>query len=470
MGCVSTLLLCAWVLGCADLPGPPSSDPRFPNDQIWTSEHFRYAARAGDTEVCAGVVDQLEAHLQAINSYLGLDWRAGVIDYYKFRDLEDFQANANCPSGSVGCATPSVDVRSTRVLHGHELIHVYMGPVGEPPLVFSEGIAEALSAEGRTFPAPMPSSGWTWRDSLAAPQYNKDDSLNQIIYDSGGWFVTYLLSNFGPAAFVAFYGAVSRNDTADEVARQFQGVYGLDLDDVWNDVQTTVPQFSGVPVWECASATPMVLGGDAAPVTGTCDGHGPFARLELASPTTFTWTDDSIPDFGIIGCDPDGGPFTQIEETSYSAGALALPAGKYCVTPNPPSGVNIPGPLATIRFREASGVLAPNCDSLAPVALVPTYDDTLTVVIANGAEPWFAMPQIPTGNSFRLRRLPDSYGQSYQSMIATVEACDTCQGPCQIIDSESQTQVSNGMVLRFTNLTALDGVTNTGIFYAWGSQ
>ena len=466
MGSVFVLLLCAWVLGCVDEPRPPDAD--FPKDQIWTSEHFRYAARAGDTEVCGGVVDQLEAHLQAINSYLGLDWKWGTITYYKFRDLEDFQSSGFCSSVSVGCVQQPF-VFTTEVLDGHELIHVYMGPVGRPPIMFEEGVAEALSPEGRSMPAPMPSSGWTWRDNLAAPQYNTDGSLNLVNYYYGGWFVTYLLRKYGPAAFVAFYGAVGRNDSADEVARQFRVVYGLDLDAVWSEAQTTVPLFPGVPVWECASATPMILGGDAAPVTGTCDGHGPFARLDLASPTTFTWTDDSIPNFGITSCSPDGGPYTWIFDTYYSVGAVALPAGGYCITPRPLSGVASPQPLATIRFRESSGVLAPNCDSLTPLALVPAGDDALTVVMPNSAEPWFAMPQIPSGDSFRLGRLPDTYGQSYNEMLATVEVCDTCQGPCRIIDSNSETQVSNGMILRFTNLSAVGGVTEISLYHTRGS-
>jgi hypothetical protein len=50
---------------------------------------------------------------------------------------------------------------------------------------------------------------------------------------------------------------------------------------------------------------------------------------------------------------------------------------------------------------------------------------------------------------------------------AMVEACDTCQGPCQVIDVLSEAQVSSGMVLRFTNLTGPDGATRTRLNYSW---
>ena len=47
---------------------------------------------------------------------------------------------------------------------------------------------------------------------------------------------------------------------------------------------------------------------------------------------------------------------------------------------------------------------------------------------------------------------------------ATVEACDTCQGPCRLIEIGTQLQVSNGTVLRFTNLTAPDGASVATLF------
>jgi hypothetical protein len=48
---------------------------------------------------------------------------------------------------------------------------------------------------------------------------------------------------------------------------------------------------------------------------------------------------------------------------------------------------------------------------------------------------------------------------------ATIEACDTCQGPCRVVDFASELQVANGTVLRFTNLTAPEGATAAWLGY-----
>jgi hypothetical protein len=87
----------------------------------------------------------------------------------------------------------------------------------------------------------------------------------------------------------------------------------------------------------------------------------------------------------------------------------------------------------------------------------------MILLFADSSVPWYAMPQIANGNSFRLQRIADYWYQ--QTMVAQVEACDTCQGPCQILDPASEAQLSNGMVLRFTNLTALEGATVVRMSY-----
>ena len=445
---VLALPLCALVLSCSE----PHLD--LPNDQIWTSPHFRYAARAGDPEVCTGVVDQLEAHLQTLTTYLGLPWTGGVIGYYKFRDLADFQSNSGCPASTGGCTTTVPDVRSPWTLHGHELVHIYMRPLGRPPALFEEGVAEALSPEGRAFETPPSES---WRDILATPA-PEDGSVASVDYWWGSWFVSYLLRQFGPAPFVAFYRAAASDHAASAIAEQFQNVYGLNLDDVWSQTQASTPRLPGVPVWECASAEPIVVGGAAASLTDRCDGHRHFAGLELTGPTTFTWSDTSTTGFDVSSCSVDSWLYTQLPGASYECGAVALPAGRYYVIPDDES-------QGTIGFLQASGVLASDCNSLSPLVL-RTSDglNSLNVLIANSAVPWFAMPQIPGSASFSITNR--SYPESGMT-AATVEACDTCQGPCRIIDLLSEAQMSSGMVLRFTNLTSTDGATRTRLDYSW---
>jgi hypothetical protein len=439
--CALILPLCALALSC--------DHPNLPNDQIWASPHFRYATRADDPGVCAGVMDRLEAHLQALGDYFGVAWAGGTIDYYKFRDRDDFRANSDCPQSASACATPVGDVRSTRPLDGHELVHIYTRPLGRPPLLLEEGIAEALSPEGRAFMAPEQS----WRDILAVGPDSPSANLN---YTAGAWFVSYLLQQFGPSAFLSFYRAAAPNHAEEAIAEQFRNVYSLDLDQLWSEAQSSAPTVSGVPVWECASAEPVQTGGAAASLAEGCDGTGAFAGLELSRPTTLTWSNDKLLRFSISSCSAAGGLYTPIPGPGEVPGAVALPAGKHYVATD-----LVPG---TIGFGEAPGALSPDCHSLTPVVLPSSETDRLIFSITNSDVPWFAMPRIAQGGSFRVRQVPYTLNPPL-TMAATIEVCDNCQGPCRVIDIGEQLQVSNGTILRFTNLVAPEGATAAWLAY-----
>jgi hypothetical protein len=431
-----TLLVGLAALGC----GGPNED--LPKDRVWTSPHFRYAARADDTSVCSPVVDQLEAHLQVLGDYLGLTWTGGQISYYKFRDYDDFRSDSGCLTSAGACARPA-EVLSPRVLDGHELVHIYTGPLGHPPALFEEGIAEALAPVGRRFMAPERS----WRDILAMPRL-PDGAWPDLDYSAGGWFVTHVLRRYGPAPFLAFYRAAAANPAAEDIAWQFREVYGAELDDVWREAQVSTPRLPGIPVWECTTAEPMGLGGDAIPVKQSCDGRGAYAGLELPTPTTVTWTDDSKLDFSVSECTGQGGLYTLLSNDSYVPGAMALAAGKYYVAP---------GLLrVTTKLREAEGMLGPDCAALTPLGVGPDSSDPLVFVIADSAVPWFATLEPTLGSTVRLALDPR---RPFGERTATVEACDTCQGPCRPIDATSDIEVSSRVVLRFSNLASFEGAT-----------
>jgi hypothetical protein len=440
------LLVGLSVLGC---DGGTHVD--LPKDQVWSSPHFRYAARAEDANVCGPVVDQLEAHLQALSSYLGLDWTGGVIDYYKFRDQDDLHASSGCPPAAHACALPA-DVRSTRALDGHELIHVYTAPLGRPPALFQEGLATALAPEGRAFMAPSQS----WREIIASPPL-PSGAWPDVDYTGGAWLITYLLRTFGPSPFLAFYRAMAPADSADEVAARFTDVYGLDLDGVWNQAQIAFPRLSGIPIWECASASPLTLGADL-PVGDTCDGHGAFAALESPTSTILGWSADSKLDFSISTCGADAPFFALFDDYWHQPGAVGLPAGRFYVA----SGQQH---VAT-KLGLASGVLGPECGSLAPLVLGPEGVSPMIVVTPSGTDPWYAMPQSPGSTVIHLSDYPANQ-RPFGEVAATAEACDTCAGPCHALDAGSDTELSTGMVLRFTNLTSFEGAAVARLLYTW---
>jgi hypothetical protein len=442
------------------VPSCKSADLDLPKDLVWASSHFRYAARASDPAVCPAIVDQLENHLATITNYLGLSWTGGVIGYYKFLDLADYHSNSGCPDGTDGFATDIPDVRSIWTMQPHELVHIYTQHLGHPPALFEEGIAEALSPEGRTFQAPSQS----WREILAIPP--KDGVQAPIQYSAGGWFVTYLLQKFGPEALMGFYGAAARNRGVSAVAESFQEVYGFSLDDIWSQAQTSAPVLAGVPVWECASGEPIALDGVDARIGGRCDGRQFYARLELSQATTLGWSNTNLRVFTISSCSGVDGLHTAIPATfGIETGAIALPGGAYYVASGSKTKTTTP---QTIAFLEAGNVLGPSCEALSRISLPFTEaTNDLIISIADTTVPWFAIPQIRPGQTVPMQRLSDD-PKNPTKMFATVELCETCLGPCLPLNSESY--VMPQMVLRFTNLVAPEGATVIRLGYTYQSK
>src|SRR4051812_17657372 len=125
--------------------------PGLPSDIEWRSEHFVYHARAEDPDVCPSLLDQMERHFEVIRAATGVPWPEGrMIHYYKFRDASDYQAAAGCPKNSGGCARDGT-AYAYEALHEHELIHPYFEPLGYPPRILSEGVADLLSCRPLDF-------------------------------------------------------------------------------------------------------------------------------------------------------------------------------------------------------------------------------------------------------------------------------------------------------------------------------
>jgi hypothetical protein len=416
-----------------------------PHGQVWTSAHFRYTARADDHSVCDGVVDRLEAHFAALHAYLGIDWPGGMIDYYKFRDQADLDAHSQCALLADACRIGS-GIQSPRVLHGHELIHVYTMRLGHPPPMFEEGLAEALSPEGRGFLEPNK----TWQEVLGAPP-RMDGVPASIAYWGGAWFVAYLLRHHDVKTFLAFYAAVPATAAEAEVAAAFQQAYGVALDDEWQRALTDDPDEKGVPIWECA-ADPMTLGGAAADLSDRCDGRGSFATFDLSAETSLAWYDDELSNgFNVASCAVDSVfHVLQIGWTgALETGALSLPTGRYYVAPMVGSG--------TIGLQASANAVAVSCADAAPL-LLPATARNLTLVIGDGPDARYVMPQHPDKTTFELARQWDDPIVA-NVMMATVEVCSDCSSSCVPFDNSVATNISNGQILRITGLNAPPGAT-----------
>lgn len=435
------ILRSAAVLGVV---GAGCGDPiDLPSGQLWTSAHFRYTARADDSGVCDGVVNQLEAHFAMLHVYLGIEWPGGLIDYYKYRDATDLHANSDCQQLAAACATGHA-VQSPLVLHQHELVHVYTRHLGRPPAMFEEGLAEALSPQGRPFVAPI----LTWQEVLGAPP-DAGGVPATIAYWAGGWFVSYLLRHHDVQTFMAFYRAVPGAAGEAEVAAAFLQLYGVALDDEWQRARAEDPEDKGVPIWECAGDL-LTLGGTAADLSDRCDGRGTFATFELGEETALVWYDAALASgFNVASCALDSVfHFAGIGWTgSFETGALSLPTGRYYVSPLTGTG--------TLGLRTAANAVARSCVDAVPLPLPPTAHN-LTLAIGNSPDARYVKLQHPNKPTFELaRQWDDPFVPDV--MAASVEVCDDCSGSCVPFDNSVATTMSDGQILRLTGLDAPQG-------------
>jgi hypothetical protein len=412
------------------------------------SEHFRYAAWSDDSTVCDGVAGMLETHFSLVHAYLDLD-RPLVdrpIRYLKLRDQADLDRNSGCPPSAVACAGDH-GIASARTLDGHELIHAYLRPLGRPPAMLEEGIAEALAPQGRMFVAPRED----WRQVLAAPAVEPGVPA-PIAYWAGGWFVAYLLRVHGPRPFLTFYAGVAPDAAPEEVALQFQAAYGVSLDDTWKQARASAPVSNGVPIWECAGA-PVSFDVPVRELREQCDGAGPYSTFELAAATSLRWSDARLPaGFNLSGCGMDGS--LHMQQLAWvgpgEIGALALPAGRYYLAPTVGAG--------SIGLRASTGVVGADCLLAAPFSLADEATH-LTFGLANSDDAFYAKVDHSSRSSFELTRLWDDPIVPNE-IVAVVEICADCATTaCQPFDGLTSAQVATGSIFRLTNLVAPQGAT-----------
>ncbi|HVZ72089.1 MAG TPA: hypothetical protein VHJ20_06910 [Polyangia bacterium] len=185
-----------------------------PDGQELTSAHFRYHARA-DVVLDPGIMDRLERHRTEIDDFYGIE--SGVIDYYLFRDHDDFMASSPCPSA--GACTLGRSVYAYIPFFEHELVHGLFADAGEPARVVSEGLAEHAACI-----APEIAFGVSpneWPAAVEGPDYGFGQEL-----------VSWMLATGGTARFVHFYGESLTTSDPAIFALQFERYWGRRLPDV----------------------------------------------------------------------------------------------------------------------------------------------------------------------------------------------------------------------------------------------
>ncbi len=122
------------------------------------SRYFEYHDREAQP-LCPELLPALDANAEAVGPIVGFQPGTGdAIHYYKFRDLNELQANGDCGPGAGGCAVNGEAVLTPIAMHLHELGHIYTqrGLTGPSSSLLEEGFAVALSCQPwLDVPAPL---------------------------------------------------------------------------------------------------------------------------------------------------------------------------------------------------------------------------------------------------------------------------------------------------------------------------
>ena len=420
-------------------------DRDLPNDQTWESAHYRYHIRKGDQSACEDVLVQLERKFEIMVGYLGLAWPEGKkVDYYKFRDQNDYWNNAPCPKTSASCTEDS-SVMSAYVLQEHELIHAYLAPFGFPPSFFIEGAAVALSCDS---PWDERSGKAGWQDVVTLTSHDIND-----VYKTGGWFVGHLLDHYGPAPFLVFYDRLKESASAEDIALTFQEIYGESLDAVWDAATAAGRRVGCVNLWAC-QGPPLVLDGSPQTLGQACDGSDSNRTFVLASDTDLMMSYSRTHTYVPIRCDSAtfigvSGHYTGVAQPATLA---HVTAGTYFVRAVMETSGTVP-----IRAL-SSGAFVRDCAQAQPVDLGTsefTKERGLDLTIPNDGQPWFVKLNVPIDWVFWFAGTASEH----------VMVCLDCGDPskCQPFRGDIPLDGEGNVILRLTSAPAVpDYMTDSG--------
>jgi hypothetical protein len=364
--------------------------PDLPSDQLLTSSHFRYHARA-DAVLDPTIVDRLEVHRSEFAQQLGAV--SDVVDYYLFRDDLDLAEHSICPE-TRDCSSGHA-VYTTDPFQEHELVHAFLGDLGDPPLAPREGVAQwSACLQPHT---AQPVSSADWRSSFAS---------DLTVYDFGERLVGWMMAHGGAPPFIDYYSKTATTTDADLFAQQIQTQWGQPIDAVVTEMGG--PEFSrsvcpcAAPMLRIDAADDFVASEEYRVLELTAESRVEFGSATgvVVVPGDCTGTDE----LGLRVVPPHGRPMVTVARVA---------AGRYAVRTLPHST----GRAVVSTRQEPFGMST--CEATTPSAITPSPHD-LTLWsdhrFANGLT-WFSVtldgPQLVS-----------------VSAAGTASVCDSCAAFC----------------------------------------
>ena len=196
-----------------------------PDDQLLTSPHFRYHARA-DTVLDPTIMDRLETHRSELDGYLGID--SGVVDYYRYSNVEDRFASTGCEAE----CTQWRSIYAVTPFQEHELVHALLADVNQTALVLEEGTAQYFTCLWPQMAPPTPPADWPGIGSSGIFSFDHPD----VIYPFGQRLVSWMSQTGGVSKMLDFYREALQTSDAAVFALQFERFWGRRLGDVAGDL------------------------------------------------------------------------------------------------------------------------------------------------------------------------------------------------------------------------------------------
>jgi hypothetical protein len=353
--------------------------PDLPSGRVWESEHFRYHTRSDDPAPCPAVTARLDRNFEVLRARLAFDWAAAAkVDYYKFRDAADRDQHGSCPD-HFNCAWAG-HVESVNLFDEHELVHAYLdGP--QPPLLFAEGLAQALSCrtERSDFPRVTLDDLLVWRPDKANPLARGD------FYDTAAWFVGYLWRKYGGERFMRLYGGLPRHAGHAQISQAFMDTLGETVDDAWAAAFFAVdPQIGCIPLWACEQPA-LPVDGSIVEWPATCTADDDARTFELSGPTSLKVAYQGLRAFP-GACEIGRAPLLFEGSDHPSLTLTQLPGGRYYLFKDGALSERI------ALSKLESPLSGPSCASQTPLDLDEIH-----------ARVWMALPEAELPVAVRLR-------------------------------------------------------------------
>lgn len=262
-----------------------------------------------DLASCADAPQRLLARLEAVEQALEIRGPERIVYVHL---SEPAQAETwPCPRPDISCAAGST-IYAGSFANTHEVVHAALSNVGRPNPLLVEGVASTFGFNG----VGVPSSPDPWRELVQVPAGSSDRRL----YDSGAALVGYLYRQHGAAKLVELYRQAGADP--DGLARLFEELYGVSLDDAWAEAHASPSPYACDGV---ADNTQLDWSENDTPSVA-CPGDSDYLRhvFSLDSPAAVA-IDSTYWDASVETCSPEvPSPFNVLVGRAASTHVLQL--------------------------------------------------------------------------------------------------------------------------------------------------